>query len=77
LWKLDIAQLEARILLARASYVQDEVGTPAYILEVTGGNRQQYAVSRDGKRFLINVPTETTTVSPITVILNWNPVPKK
>jgi len=33
--------------------------------------RQQYAVSPDGTRFLINVRAEA--VSPITVVLNWNP----
>jgi Tol biopolymer transport system component/tRNA A-37 threonylcarbamoyl transferase component Bud32 len=34
---------------------------------------QQYAVSPNGDRFLMNVVTEETSVSPITVILNWRP----
>jgi serine/threonine protein kinase len=34
------------------------------------GNIQQYAVSADGNRFLMNVVTREQTVSPITVILN-------
>ena len=35
-----------------------------------GGFRQQYAVSPDGQRFLINslIPTPA---SPITLVLNW------
>jgi hypothetical protein len=36
--------------------------------------RQQYAVSRDGQRFLVNTITEEVT-SPITLILNWKPKP--
>jgi serine/threonine protein kinase/Tol biopolymer transport system component len=34
-------------------------------------NRQQYIVSPDGQRFLMNTLTEET--SPITVLLNWRP----
>jgi hypothetical protein len=34
--------------------------------------KQQYAVSRDG-RFLINMPAETSSAPPITLILNWRP----
>jgi hypothetical protein len=40
-----------------------------------GGNaglRPQYAVSRDG-RFLVNVPDDTSTAAPITLVLNWTP----
>lgn len=33
--------------------------------------RQQYAVSPNGDRFLMNVVTQETSASPITVILNW------
>jgi serine/threonine protein kinase len=39
--------------------------------------RQQYAVSPDGTRFLVNVLAESAAVSPITVVLNWNPGPTK
>ena len=35
---------------------------------------QPYAVSPDGQRFLVNTIAEVT--SPITVILNWKPVPQ-
>src|SRR5213593_4762897 len=34
--------------------------------------RPQYSVTADG-RFLMNVITEETSLSPITVILNWHP----
>jgi Tol biopolymer transport system component len=38
---------------------------------VQGGLRQQYVVSRDGQRFLINTPVVEEAVSPITLVLNW------
>ena len=41
-----------------------------------GTNNQQYAVSRDGQRFLVNVATDETSI-PITLVLNWNPEIKK
>jgi eukaryotic-like serine/threonine-protein kinase len=39
-----------------------------------GFNKQEYAVSRDG-RFLINQPAEASINAPITLILNWKPRP--
>ena len=57
-----------------------DAGTPVPLFRprlvggaVRGVNRQQYAVSSDGREFLINTPTEDTPVSPITLILNWKP----
>ena len=47
------------------------------ILEIPGTSRQQYTVSPDGQRFLINTPADSANVSPITVVLNWNPGSKK
>ena len=38
---------------------------------VRGFDRQEYIVSPDGQRFLMNTLTEETGSSPITVILNW------
>ena len=35
------------------------------------GFRGQYEVTRDGQRFLINVPLEEDAPAPITVVLNW------
>ena len=55
-----------------------EAGAPAPLFQtriVFSGNftfRHNYAVAADG-RFLINVPVEEATTSPITVILNWKP----
>jgi hypothetical protein len=40
-----------------------------------GPDRQQYVVSRDGQRFLMNTLAEGDNPSPITVILNWKPKP--
>jgi len=37
--------------------------------------RQQYAVTADGQRFLMNVLVEEANASPITLILNWKPKP--
>jgi len=38
-----------------------------------GITRQQYAVSPDGQRFLINKVVEEVVTTPITIILNWKP----
>ncbi len=59
-----------------------KVGTPIalFATRIAGGAnlprnplKQQYAVARDGQRFLINVTTGEAISSPITVILNWRP----
>jgi Tol biopolymer transport system component len=49
-----------------------------FMTRVAGGpvpspQKQQYAVSPDGQRFLINSRTEETATSPITLVLNWKP----
>jgi serine/threonine protein kinase/Tol biopolymer transport system component len=62
----------------RASGLTFDPGTPMALFKtrmVVGGNANlepQYAVSGDG-RFLINVPDETSSAAPLTVIMNWNP----
>jgi hypothetical protein len=62
----------------RASESTFEAGSPAALFQartVVGGYANlspQYAVSRDG-RFLFNVPDDTSTTAPITLVLNWNP----
>jgi len=38
-------------------------------------NKQQYAVSSDGQRFLINLAADEGAASPITLIYNWKPKP--
>jgi Tol biopolymer transport system component len=53
-----------------------ELGTPTPLFTtqiggaVQGPNRQQYMVSSDGQRFLMNTVVEEAT-SPIVVLLNW------
>jgi hypothetical protein len=37
--------------------------------------RQQYDVSSDGQRFLMNTVTDEEAAAPITVILNWKAKP--
>jgi Tol biopolymer transport system component len=61
----------------RAADATFSAGTPMTLFQANlapgaGTNKQQYAVSRDG-RFLINQPAEASTSSPITLILNWHP----
>ena len=41
------------------------------------GFKAQYDVTRDGQRFLINMPLEEDAPSPITVVLNWTTSLKK
>ena len=55
-----------------------EAGTPAllfqtktYGLGVSGIYSQQYDVTADGQRFLINTDLSDVLVAPITVVLNW------
>jgi serine/threonine protein kinase len=58
-----------------------ETGTPAALFPVRvaggpvsgAGFSQQYAVSSDGQRFLVNLAVDDGAPSPITLILNWKP----
>jgi Tol biopolymer transport system component len=58
-----------------------ETGTPPAALfpvRIAGGPlpgpyKQQYAVSSDGQRFLINLAVDEGATSPITLIYNWKP----
>ena len=56
-----------------------QVGVPVPLFRtrvggaVQGSSRQQYFVSRDGQRFLMNTVLEGAPTSPITLIVNWNP----
>ena len=40
---------------------------------IQGAYKQQYVVSGDGQRFLMNSVVTQATPSPVTVILNWQP----
>jgi len=57
-----------------------ETGTPVALfpVRIAGGpppgiNQQQYAVSSDGQRFLVNLAADEGAASPIALILNWHP----
>ena len=45
----------------------------SHVFSRSRSGKQQYAVSRDGQRFLMNVSLEDATPSPISVLLNWKP----
>jgi hypothetical protein len=52
-----------------------EAGAPAALFQTylspQGVSIQQYAVSHDGTRFLLNTTEEVS--APVTVVLNWKP----
>ena len=57
-----------------------ETGTPAALFPVRiaggpvpGSNKQQYAVSSNRQRFLVNLAADEDAPSPITLIYNWTP----
>ena len=58
-----------------------DVGTPVPLFATSIGgavqtiDRQQYVVSPDSQRFLMNTVTDEASTSRITVILNWKPKP--
>jgi hypothetical protein len=60
-----------------------EPGRPVALFEthiggaVQGFNKQQYAVSSDGQRFLLNVRPDEASTAPITVLINWTAGLKK
>jgi len=52
-----------------------------FAIAIAGGpstetNNQQYAISSDDQRFLVNVATGEAS-TPITLVLNWNPLSRK
>jgi Tol biopolymer transport system component/predicted Ser/Thr protein kinase len=60
-----------------------EPGRPVALFEthiggaVQGFNKQQYVVSSDGQRFLMNVSPDEASTAPITVLVNWTVGMKK
>jgi serine/threonine protein kinase len=86
-WRRDTREifyvsLDSRIMAAPVTRTPDgrtlDFGTPVplFSVDITGGpvllnNTQQYAVSPDGQRFLINVSIDPTP--PVTLLHNWNP----
>jgi hypothetical protein len=61
---------------ASAMVVEASVPVPLFVTRVggavMGGDKQQYVVSADGQRFLMNTVVEEAA-APLTVILNWKP----
>jgi hypothetical protein len=65
-------------LMAAAITRDDPFATdPPHALFDTGirasfvNRRNQYVVTRDGQRFLVNVSAEDENSAPVTVVLNW------
>jgi eukaryotic-like serine/threonine-protein kinase len=49
-----------------------QAGLPKSLISVPGnGSHRSYALSNDGQRFLVVVPTEGGSSPPVTVVLNW------
>ena len=76
--------LDSKMMAAPVKLSSDgqsvETGTPAALfpVRIVGGpessvGRQEYAVSSDGLRFLVNLAVDEGTTSPITIIYNWHP----
>jgi hypothetical protein len=38
---------------------------------ISYGTRQQYDVTADGQRFLVNVPVDRSVETPMIIVLNW------
>ena len=60
-----------------ASRWKPELRRALFPVRIAGGplgpNKQQYAVSSDGHRFLVNLAADEGAASPITLIYNWKP----
>ena len=78
--------LDGKMVAAPVKFLTDgqslEPGTPAalFSVRIAGGPlpssfKQQYAVSSDGQRFLVNLAADEGGASPITLISNWTPNP--
>jgi eukaryotic-like serine/threonine-protein kinase len=53
------------------SFFQSRAPKPLFQTRLTPGGIREYDVTRDGKRFLLNVPVADRGEEPITVIVNW------
>ena len=55
---------------------QFQSGTPTPMFTVvtpaaTGTGGRHFAVTKDGRRFLVNLVQEQSTAAPLTVVVNW------
>jgi len=71
-------RLMAVSIVRSASGASIDVGSPRALFPVNvangplpGANRQQYMVSENGRRFLVNMSADGGVASAITLILNW------
>ena len=67
-------------LTADGQSIETGTGATLFPVRIPGGpvsafNKQQYAVSSDGQRFLVNLTVDNGAASPITLIYNWKPKP--
>ncbi len=78
--------LDSKMMAAPVKFSPDgrslEIGAPAALFPVPiaggplpGAYKQQYAVSSDSQRFLVNLAVDEGVTSPITLILNWKAKP--
>ena len=74
-------RLMAMTIRAAADEQPLDVSTPVPLfptrLAGTDQPRPQYAVARDGQRFLMNVVADEATTAPITIVQNWSAALKK
>jgi Tol biopolymer transport system component len=73
------AMLMAAPIAVKGAALERGAPVPLFRSRIWGGGtelgqREQYDVARDG-RFLINVTTDDTVTSPITLLQNWKPKP--
>ena len=61
----------------RINGVMLEPGTPIELFSVSGATA--FTITRDGQRFLVNLPAggETAIAAPITVLTNWQAALKR
>ena len=52
---------------------QFDAGVPQALFPIGAPrfNSQQYAVTKDGKRFLVNVRPQQSSAAPLTVVVDW------
>jgi serine/threonine protein kinase len=80
---LDSKMLAASVKLSPdGRSLETGIPVPLFPVRIAGGPvpgaayLQQYAVSSDGQRFLVNLGVDEGAASPITLILNWKPPTK-
>jgi dipeptidyl aminopeptidase/acylaminoacyl peptidase len=77
---LDSNMMAASVKLSPGGALETATPAALFPVRIAGGplgpavnSNQQYAVSSDGERFLVNLAADEGTTSPITLIYNWKP----